>query len=142
MTDSWKDNDSGSSEAEPMTPSLDVGAIPTRSAMEKLNYLRSMLKDYKRTSGKDPRRGHVVVVDVGGANMLLREVFFGKLPMGIVVSDETDELFQLDGIPVRLRYEVPYGSAIVVLDHQVPRRTCCDTTAMSTMLACMSRGSA
>ncbi len=108
--------------------------------MEKIGFLRSMLKEYKRDSGKDPSRGHVVVVDVGGAQSLLREIFFTKLPKGVKVTDDADELFSVDGIPVRLRYEVPYGSAFVIPTNILPPRACCDAAAMSTLLCAMSRG--
>lgn len=100
-----------------------------------------MMRSHERELGVDLRNGWTIVVDVGGAQALLREVFFRQMP-GVIVSSDSDELFRLDGIPIRLRYGVPYGSAFCILERQVPERSCCDATAMSTLLCCMSRGDA
>ncbi len=105
--------------------------------MDKLKVLRSLLAEHRL-----PRPGVSLVVDVGGANALMRELFFGKMPRGISVTNEPDELFVVDGTPVRLRFEIPYGSAFVVPEERIPPRSCCDAVAFSTLLACMSKGNA
>lgn len=105
--------------------------------MEKLKVLRSLLAEHKL-----PRPGMAMVVDVGGANALMREIFFGKMPKGVTVTNGQDELFTVDGTPVRLRFEIPYGSAYVVPEDRIPPRTCCDAVAFSTLLCCMSKGNA
>lgn len=106
---------------------------------EKITFVRKLFSDYRRTSGRDPQSGHSLIVDVAGAQLMLQEVFF-KLPPGIALSSDDDELFSIDGIPVRLRFELPFGSAFIVTNTNVPLRRCCDATAMSTMLVCVSRG--
>ncbi len=106
-----------------------------------LDNVRTLIKEYKRSSGRDPRREHAIVVDVGGAHVLLRELFFGRLPKDVIVTDGNDELFQIKGIPVRLRFAAPYATAIVAPNAEIPPSTCCDQVAMSSMLICMTRGS-
>ncbi len=102
--------------------------------MSTLSTIREILANFQRASGVDPHVGHALVVDVAGANTILKEFFFGKLPAGVAVTQEPDELVQIDGIPVKLRYESPvYGHAFILPSTAVPARTCCDCASMATL---------
>ena len=108
--------------------------------MEKISIMRHILAEYQLESGYDPRHGHSLVVDVAGASALMREIFLGWIPRGVLVTPNEDELVQIDGVPVRLRFLAPYGRAFLVPDESIPARQCCDATAMTVMLTCMARG--
>jgi len=112
-----------------------------RKAMSTLSSIREVLERFQQASGVDPHVGHTLIVDVSGANYILREFFFGKLPQGVVVTSEPDELVCVDGIPVKLRYESPvYGHAFIIPNSHVPARTCCDCASMATLMCTFARG--
>lgn len=109
--------------------------------MSTLTNIRSVMETFQRNSGVDPHVGHTLIVDVPGANYILREFFFGKLPEGVAVTDEPDELVRVDGVPVKLRYETPlYGHAFIIPNGHVPARTCCDCSSMATLMCTIARG--
>jgi hypothetical protein len=108
--------------------------------LDKIAIIREVLGKYAHFTGQDPRSGHSIVVDIAGAQTLLKAIFV-QLPIGVFLTDDPDELFCVDGIPVRLRFTAPLGQAFVMMDMDIPKQTCCDSAALSTILICMSRGS-
>lgn len=82
-----------------------------------------------------------IIVAIDGAVQLMREVFFRKHEK-VEFTDEPDELFLYDGIPVRLRVKAHPGIAVMAKTSSVVPRSCCDQTACITMAVTMSWRSA
>lgn len=96
-----------------------------------------MVRDYRRGSGLDPRDGHSIVIGIDGAVILLRALSWSGHVRMTFTHDE-DELVRFDDIPIRLR-ENATGQVAVLPDHHVPPRSCCDRTAMFTLMIAHSR---
>ncbi len=124
-----------------LVPGIDSVAVQVRMGgpMDRISFIRKMLGSYASHSGMDPHTDHAIVVDVGVAHILMREMMF-MLPKGVLISEEADALFDIDGIPVVLRINAPHGSAFVMLISTVPPRSCCDASAMMALMICLGRG--
>ncbi len=110
----------------------------------RVQMIREMLAKYQRTTGVSPRVGHSILVDISAAVALVRDVTrHAGLLEHVDMTDDTDELFRVSLVPVRLRADVAPGMCHVVPDHLMPRqRSCCDLTACQTIMMAMARGEA
>ena len=79
-----------------------------------------------------------IIVSVDGAISLMRDVFFTR-DKKVDFTDEPDELFVYDGVPVRLRVIAHPGIATMARTADLPPRSCCDKTAVTTMVMTMTR---
>jgi len=78
-----------------------------------------------------------VIVSADGAVQLLREAFYSQNKK-IDFTEEPDELFIYDGVPVKLRVQAHPGIATLARTDDLPPRTCCDKTAVIAMAYAMS----
>lgn len=101
----------------------------------------ALFDDYRLKMGVDPMRNHVLVYGVAAANSLLREIFFMPNNPNVAMTNEHDEVFTYNGVPVRLRYQCHAQMVYVLPVSECPPRRCCDEAAMQTMLVCLNRGS-
>jgi len=68
---------------------------------------------------------------------LMREAMMSR-GTKITWTDDPDELFIYDGVPIRVRVCVSPGIASIY--KEVPERSCCDKTAMVVMAIALSKG--
>lgn len=99
-----------------------------------LDDLSTMLDQCRMYQSTD---GLSIVVSTDGAVALLREVFFKKNSK-ITFTDDPDELFIYDDVPVKLRVRSAPGIAVLAKTIDIPPRGCCDITACTTIALTMS----
>lgn len=83
-------------------------------------------------------REHSYVIGVPGAIRALRVALFRGHPK-VTFSQDPDELFGWEGVSVRLRIDVDSSMIYVAPNHEIRARSCCDKTALATILAGMGR---
>lgn len=103
-----------------------------------LKDLEKMVNDCKKVRSTNDLS---IIVAVDGAVALMREVFFTNNKK-VEFTDDPDELFLFDGIPVRLRVKAHPGIAVMAKTVDIMPRSCCDQTACITMAMAMSWRSA
>lgn len=110
-----------------------------------VDLVRKLITDH-RAICKSPSTPHSIVVGVFPASRIFREVILtgkrvGLIP-GVTMSSDPDELCCVDGVPIRLRVSALSDQVLIVKPWDLPAATCCDRTAMSSMIAASSEGRA
>ncbi len=104
---------------------------------ELVHQLDKLIKDYERGSGMDSKVDHSIMVGIDGAVILFRAHDW-LLSDRFSFTSDTDELMRFDGIPIRIRERVT-GQVVITPDHYLPKPSCCDGIALSTLMICHAR---
>lgn len=106
-----------------------------------LHNLGQLFAQYSETMGSSELKNCSCVISTDGAVSVMRELT-RRTVARVSFNDDEDVLFLFDDVPVILRHRAPPGHAIIVEKRNVPPRSCCDATAVETMMLSLSRGSA
>jgi len=91
--------------------------------------LDQVMTEYERSSGRDPRAGHTLVVHPWRAIAMLAELTMAPpdyLVAAVTRGSGDDAILNWRGVPVRMREAVDPNACSVFEDANLPRRTCCD----------------
>jgi hypothetical protein len=101
--------------------------------------LNTLFEQYVQATGVNIQLHCFCVVSTDVAAGLMREV--STVPTAkVTFSSDEDVLIVYDNVPIILRHRVPPGTGIVLEKAKLPPRSCCDDTAMQTIMLSISRG--
>lgn len=94
--------------------------------------------------GINPRLRCAFLMSIDATILALREMMFTPHYPGSPwsMNNDPDCVFLYEGIPARLRKDVAPGHVFIAPNEGFPPRTCCDQTAIVTIMMSIRRGDA